>query len=186
MTVADVLGCGTKKKRRSNPHQLFETQAAHTRALLHGFMIPRSTPIWEPCAGRGAIADMLRAQHYPVVESDIVKRRPRVLKRSFFDFKQPLARTVITNPPYRHAARFIRHAHILQIKLLILLLKADFMNTAQRFNLALDVGMPTHILGLIKRPDFTGEGSPPMVCSWYVWDEWHANRSVFSLLDNRK
>jgi hypothetical protein len=141
-------------------------------------------PVWEPCAGKGAISRVLRANGFKVIENDLVAFR-KITKANFLDATRAKASTIITNPPYKHATRFIEHARYLNVEFLALLLSAHFLNTELRYKLVQSVGYPTHIYGLVKRPDFTGEGSPPMVCSWFVWERWGARSSKFRLLDNR-
>jgi hypothetical protein len=183
MTIAAVLGCASAtNKRRQN--DFYETQGRHTVALCKAIKVPNA--VWEPCAGTGAISKVLRQRHITVIESDLVVRRKGIREASFFDFSQPLVPAVVTNPPYRHAAKFIRHAEKIGIQFLAVLLKADFMNAGQRYDLVHSVGYPTHVFGLISRPDFTGERCPPMVCSWFVWRLWGATASKYILVDNRK
>jgi hypothetical protein len=43
-----------------------------------------------------------------------------------------LSKAVVTNPPYRIATKFIRHALSLGVEYLALLLKADFLNAQER------------------------------------------------------
>src|SRR5262249_15831089 len=51
-------------------HDLYETPACAVEALLEVEHLPHK--IWEPCAGRGAIVDVLRERGHFVVASDLV------------------------------------------------------------------------------------------------------------------
>jgi len=58
------------KARRDD---LYPTHPGAVRALLAVEKLARPPDrIWEPCAGRGAIADVLRAAGHEVVASDLV------------------------------------------------------------------------------------------------------------------
>ena len=83
--------------------------------------------IWEPCAGYGAISRILRRYGFKVSASDIAKRaRADRHVRAGIDFFQATrfpagARLVITNPPFKHADEFIRHALSLGCDVFVLL-----------------------------------------------------------------
>ena len=84
--------------------------------------------IWEPMAGNGAIAEVLKQNKYlNVTTSDIVQRDyPLDFTQDFFTMKEfPTSmpekggRGIITNPPYNVADDFILHA--------LSTLKADYL-----------------------------------------------------------
>jgi hypothetical protein len=87
--------------------------------------------------------------------------------------ERPLALAQVTSPPYKHASAWIRQARRLKLRFLALLLKGDF-HADERRKLCEEVGYPTRIWVLSKRPDFRNQGGPPMTCNWYVWDRWGA------------
>lgn len=128
--------------------------------------------VWEPAAGEGHIVRVLEAAGLPVIASDIVDRGcPNVQLRNFFDYDEPPARVVFTNPPYGSQApeKFVRHALRLGCVYVALFLKANYWNAQERLQLYSD-WPPVAVYPLTWRPDWTGEGSPTMDMSWYVWD----------------
>lgn len=104
---------------------LYETPAVCTRAALRarifegmegGCVWPGGPgAVWEPCAGRGAIARELRAAGYAVVAQDLVDYPGRDLDiATGIDFLMErvapaAAKCIITNPPYKLADAFVRH-----------------------------------------------------------------------------
>ena len=90
---------------------LYETPPEAVHALLANF--PVTEPVWEPCAGRGAISRILLSEGHTVHAQDLCtynNQDPYIQTR--IDFLMELAapcRLIITNPPYKLADQFIRH-----------------------------------------------------------------------------
>jgi hypothetical protein len=111
---------------------LYETPACAVEALLRVERLPHR--LWEPAAGRGAIANVLRDRGHAVIASDIVDYGfPLHFVADFLAMKYPLAScsTIITNPPYRDADRFVRHALDL-VPHVHLLLRLAFLESVRR------------------------------------------------------
>jgi hypothetical protein len=178
VSVAKILGCGSAVNKRK-PFDFYETPSWAVEQLCSVESLPPS--VWEPCAGHGAIARVLRRYGVGVIETDLVCRSAGQKCCDFLKVRKALAKAIITNPPYRDATEFIRQAHRLGVSYLALLLKADFLNTGARYRLVNEIGYPSRIWGLTSRPDFLGQGAPTMNCSWFVW-EGHAPRAVLELL----
>jgi hypothetical protein len=102
-------------------------EATETLIRIAGPRLSRAPKIWEPCAGHGAISRILRERGYKVIASDIAKRKAadRHVKPSIDFFAQrkhpPYARLIITNPPFRYADEFLRHALALGCDVFVLL-----------------------------------------------------------------
>ena len=140
----------------------YPTPPEVTVALLKFLSLPTQAHIWEPACGEGHMVDVMEAMGYTVTGTDI---------RTGYDFlSEPpmLCDWIITNPPFRLAADFIRRCAE-HGKPFALLLKAQFWNAAKRYKLFLEI-TPTRILPLTWRPDFTGKGQAMMDMSWCVWD----------------
>lgn len=93
---------------------LYETHPVATKTLLkhHGHKIP--DVIWECCAGRGAISREIKQTGRKVISTDLNKHEGAdeeiETAIDFFFELQPRASMIITNPPYKLANDFIRHA----------------------------------------------------------------------------
>src|SRR5262245_8152754 len=91
----------------------YSTPGIAVEALLEAEHFTPNTRVWEPAAGEGAVAHVLRAHGLPVICSDIVERGfPLRFTGDFFlQSKAPAGcTTIITNPPYRNATEFAEHA----------------------------------------------------------------------------
>src|SRR6516225_3418709 len=110
---------------------LYETPPVAVEALLAVENLPHW--IWEPCAGRGAIANVLRDRGHAVVCSDLIRYDDFPL-HFVGDFmrqaKAPVGcDAIVTNPPYQIATEFGRHALDLAPRVYLLLRLAFLEST---------------------------------------------------------
>jgi len=103
---------------------LYETPIEAVRALIATGELPASPArIWEPAAGRGAIHDPLREAGFDCYGSDLVDYGKDWGGHDFLmEWKAPPRVDVIcTNPPFKLADAFVRHALTLAPKVIMLL-----------------------------------------------------------------
>jgi hypothetical protein len=130
-----ALRGGTLAERGVDLH---ETPPCAVAALLRVERI--EGPVWEPVAGRGAVVSVLRAAGIAVVASDIATRPdadPAITPGiDFFAQRQapPGCRTILTNPPFLCADRFVRHALTL-VPDVIVLERLAWLESAKRIDL---------------------------------------------------
>lgn len=178
---AMMAGGNPAQGRRA--HDYYATPPEATRALLaaegehlRAHIGDCRPAIWEPACGDGAICRVLEAEGWgPVVASDLIDRGHGEGGIDFLASTKLRAPAIITNPPFRLAEAFVRHALLtLRCGWLALLLKATWWHAAERAALWRECP-PAAIHPLTWRLDFTGGGSPAMECAWMVWDSaiWH-------------
>lgn len=90
--------------------EFYPTPPEATRALLAAERFNGS--IWEPACGQGHIAKVLTDHGHKVVATDLIDYGFGQHGRDFLMEKEPLARNIITNPPYGRglADAFCLHA----------------------------------------------------------------------------
>ena len=152
-----IVGGGGERRAMD----FYPTPPEVTVALLRFLHIPRSSVIWEPAAGDGAMADVLERFGYDVIRTDIQTGV------DFLTAEDRLCDWIITNPPFKGAEEFIRRAARTG-KPFAFLLKCQYWHAAKRTQLFRD-NTPSFILPLAWRPDFTGEGNALMDMAWNVW-----------------
>lgn len=132
---------------------------------LRGF--PRS--VWEPACGDGALSEVLELAGFDVVSTDLRDRgyAPGLPGVDFLTVPRKLALSIVTNPPFKLAEKFIRHARKLDVEYMALLLKINFWNV-HRGGL-FEFWRPAAIHPLTFRIDFTGQGRPTMDVAWSIW-----------------
>lgn len=131
--------------------------------------------IWEPACGDGRMARELTRHGHNVIASDIAYTGFG-FAADFLLMKNKVS-AIVTNPPFSLAARFIKHANELA-PYVALLLKSTYWNAASRLKLY-DALPCAAVYPLTWRLDFTGQGAPPMDCTWYVWDRKRWGARVF-------
>jgi hypothetical protein len=166
-----MTGSAGKTKRADN--DFYPTPANVTQAFMEAeiYAIRRIINIvWEPCAGNGAMKDVLAQYGLEVTASDVAPQRADIDQQNFLLVKSMRAPVIITNPPFALAADIIDHALTnSRTRYLALLLKASFWHAAERISLWQRY-KPSIIYPLTWRPDFTGGGAPTMECAWHVWN----------------
>lgn len=91
-------------------YDFYPTPPEATRALLSVEQFEGS--IWECACGDGAIATVLKDAGHEVVGTDLIYRGYGTGDTDFLKQRKPLARNVVTNPPYGRglADAFVKHA----------------------------------------------------------------------------
>jgi hypothetical protein len=162
---------------------LYETPPEATGALLKVEQLPRR--IWEPACGRGAIVNVLRAAGHEVVATDIANygipiTAPGYWGSDFLTERAAPAGTecILTNPPYRLAAEFVRHALTLCPRA-IFLLRLAFLESTRRSDI-LDGGQLARVyvfrnrLPMMHRSGWAGPRATSAIpFAWFSWDASH-------------
>lgn len=145
--------------------------------------------IWEPAAGDGALVRQLGGWGFDVVASDLVDRGCGARLASFYDFEAAAAPAIVTNPPFQECnwrdgrGRWIRHAiEGLGVEYMALLLSWSWPGAGGLAGVWADCP-PARVYLMRWKIDFTGEGSPPQLNAWFVWDRAHRGETLLRMLD---
>jgi hypothetical protein len=160
---------------------LYETDPRITHALLKVEPLPKY--IWEPACGPGAIVNVLRAAGHQVVASDITNYGVPITCYWGVDFLEeqtaPVGtEAIVTNPPYRYATEFVRHALKLCPKT-VMLLRLAFLESVSRSDI-LDDGRLARVYPfrnrapMMHRDGWDGPKTNSAVAfAWFSWDAAH-------------
>jgi hypothetical protein len=178
-TISSILGCESAINVRE-PDDFYQTPRACTEALItaEGDRMPMT--VWDPCCGTGDISVVLANSGRQVVSTDLVDRGFGFGGVDFLKVEKPLAKALVTNPPFKYAEAILRHAADIGIEYLIFLHKAHWLNTRERGRMIEQVWCPARCWLLTWRPDFKGQGAPTMDCSWYVFERASMKASSWS------
>ena len=159
---------------------LYETPPCAVRALLAVEQIP-SGAIWEPACGPGAITRVLRAAGHEVWSTDLVDYELPDQDQSGIDFLMEhgsmpyYVGSILTNPPYKLADQFVRHALLLCPRV-YMLLRLAFLESEGRSDI-IDGGLLHRVyvfrkrLPMMHRAGWAGpRTSSAMAFAWFCWD----------------
>jgi hypothetical protein len=161
---------------------LYETPECATRALLAVESLP-SGAVWEPACGPGAIVRVLRAAGHEVYATDLVDYGSPDQDAHGVDFLMEFSApdsiaSIVTNPPFKLADEFVRHALLLCPRV-YMLLRLAFLESERRSGI-LDNGSLKRVyvfrerLPMMHRAGWNGpRASSAMAFAWFVWDRQH-------------
>lgn len=164
----------------------FPTPPWATRALCEALRLPpwrMQETAWEPACGAGHMARPLGEYFSHVVATDIAADQIGYGQRLDFllepapVFPTGRADAIITNPPFRLAASFIRHA-LPQAKVVAMLVRTVFLHGGDRYRSLWDPHPPTAILLFSERvPMVKGRClRRASTATDYAWVVWGADR----------
>lgn len=172
----------------------YPTPPDPTRAFLHAEIdrLREFDGIWEPAAGDGAMVREMHALGLVTYASDIIDRGGDADQiRNFYKFALPAFPAIVTNPPFQECgwgngkARWLKHAlDTLDVDYMALLLNWTWPGAGGLGPFWAD--HPCARVYLMRwKIDFTGQGAPPMLNGWFVWDKkWHGE-TVLRMLDRK-
>jgi hypothetical protein len=154
-------------------HDVYETPAVAVEALLRAERLPPH--IWEPCCGSGCIVNVLRRHGHRVTSSDLIGDGIDFLKERH---APDGVGAIVTNPPYKLAAKFVRHGLEL-VPMVVMLLRLNFLEGVGRADL-IDGGYLARVHVFANRlprmhlVGWTGpRSSATTAFAWFVWLSSH-------------
>lgn len=156
---------------------LYETPPEAVRALLTLERLPPC--IWEPAAGRGAIVNVLRSAGHTVLGTDLVDYGAKFGVFAGRDFLMELCspfgcECIVTNPPYKMADEFVRHA-IKLVPKVCMLLRLAYLEGIERSDLIdgalARVWVFRNRLPRMHREGWTGpKATSTIAFAWFVFE----------------
>ena len=134
--------------------------------------------ILEPSAGTGQITRILQESNAIVDEYDIDPELDYSGNTNFMDFtslenvrtlKKRYYDSVVMNPPYSHAAKFIDHARLCA-PVVCALLRWTWLEPCGDRAEFLEMYPPNRVI-VLPRPKFAGKGADQATSAWFIWEE---------------
>lgn len=171
-----VLSMQAPRLTGRQEHDFYRTPPAATRALLEKESPPLK--LWEPACGDGAISKVLEAAGYQVRSSDLHDRGFGEAGIDFFGQHEDLSQTgVITNPPFKIADQFARHALLQGAPYVALLHRLAWLEGAERRRDLWIPFPPARVWVFSKRmtlwrgdEDRPAGASGTTAYAWFVWE----------------
>ena len=174
-------------------NEFYPTPPEPIRAFIHAEMgrLRDFPAIWEASAGDGAIVRELQSVGFKVIASDLIDRGCGAEIRDFYDFSQAPSQCTVQNPPFAECgwgngkARWLKHAlETLDVEYMALLMNWGWPGAAGLKHFYAK-HPPARVYLMRWKIDFTGQGAPPMLNAWFVWDKKHKGETILRMLDRR-
>ena len=173
--------------------EFYPTPMEPIRAIIHAELdrLKDFPVIWGPSCGTGVIGRELRAHGLRTYDSDLVDRGCGAEIKSFYDYAEAPSKAILENPPFAECnerdgkGRWIWHAlDKLGVEYMGLLLNWSWPGAGGHAGLWAKYP-PARVYLMRWKIDFTGQGAPPMLNGWFVWDKRHVGETVLRMLDRR-
>lgn len=123
------------------------------------------------------MSDVLKAAGYTVFSSDIVDRGYKETEIiNFLEFKEVNSMDIITNPPYKYAKEFVKHALDISVAgtKIAMFLKLTFLESQSRKELFREYPFRTLYVSFsrlqcAKNGDFEKYSGTAVAYGWYIW-----------------
>lgn len=141
--------------------------------------------VLEPACGKGHITEVLLKHGYATVSFDIVDRGYNGIQKDFFTL-QKWDGDIITNPPYKDALKFVRHA--LEIvnggAKIAMFLRLQFLEGKERGKFFLEnppkkIYVASGRLNVAKNGEFEKyKKANAMAFAWYIWKKGYGGKPM--------
>jgi hypothetical protein len=173
--------------------EFYPTPPEPIRALLHAEIdrLRDFDLIWDASAGDGALVREMESVGLKVYASDLIDRGCGAEIRDFYDYTDGPSKASVQNPPFDQCgwgngkARWLYHAlDVLGLEYMALLMNWGWPGAG---GLAPFYAKhpPARVYLMRWKIDFTGQGAPPMLNAWFVWDKQHKGETVLRMLDRK-
>lgn len=173
--------------------EFYPTPVEPIRSVIHAEIERlRDFPlVWGPACGTGVIGRELRANGIATYDSDLIDRGCGAEIRNFYDFTAAPSKAILENPPFAECgwgngkARWLYHAlETLGVEYMGLLLNWGFPGAGGLAPFWAKYP-PARVYLMRWKIDFTGQGAPPMLNGWFIWDKKHEGETVLRMLDRK-
>lgn len=133
-SIWKTLGASNHTDKERQNEDYYATDPSAAELLLQIENIDKNKPIWECAAGEKHLSNIFEQHGYKVRSSDLVMRTDGVEQLDFLSQKEKWDGTIITNPPYNQAVKFIEKAMetVTEGNKVIMFLKIQFLEGKSR------------------------------------------------------
>lgn len=175
--VAYVRGIIPDKENRE-VNDFYPTPPRATKALLSVETFDGS--IWEPACGDGAMSRVLEEAGHSVLSTDLVDRGYGQPGIDFLLDYRTRAANIVTNPPFKFAEEFVRHALTRADRKVAMLCRLAWLEGKARQRLFRSTPLArVHVFSarvpMLRGGDEMLKGGGGMIAfAWFVWDHAHS------------
>jgi len=156
------------KRRKSDGIDFHSTDPRWTYALLRNYRILGA--VLEPCAGDGAMVDVMRSRGIDVIASDLVDRGIYTVKDAMSYERAP---NIVTNPPYSQADEMIEHFLLITEGVVAVLMRIAWLQGKKRKERIFDKKRPDTVIIVNGRMPLPNGQHSQFPHVWVTWDNTH-------------
>ena len=185
--LALMLGASNHSVTDRESNDFYATEPRAVEKLLSVLKrdgVRLSDPLWEPACGQGHISKVLDEAGYEVRSTDLIDRGYGSVL-NFLEGEELWRGDIITNPPFKLSAEFIRKSLSLVGvgQRVIFFQRLNFLESAKRFALFQEfpiryVYVHASRVGTAMGGDFQRYHAKSMAYAWYVWEKGYQGDTV--------
>jgi len=185
--LALMLGASNHSVTDRESNDFYATEPRAVEKLLSVLKrdgVRLSDPLWEPACGQGHISKVLDEAGYEVRSTDLIDRGYGSVL-NFLECEELWRGDIITNPPFKLSAEFIRKSLSLVGvgQRVIFFQRLNFLESAKRFALFQEfpiryVYVHASRVGTAMGGDFQRYHAKSMAYAWYVWEKGYQGDTV--------
>lgn len=164
-----------KSERAENDYYATHPKAAEMLCDLMDF----SPNIWECACGEGHLAKVFISRGYKVRATDLINRGYGQGGIDFLSQLESWDGDIITNPPYKYATEFVKHALELVTdgRKVAMFLKLTFLEGKRRYDDIFKITPPRWVyvssarLPCAPNGDFAHMDSSAACYAWFIWEK---------------
>jgi hypothetical protein len=134
-------------------------------------------PVWEPASGDGRIVEACRRRGIDCFGTDIQHRVDFLRERRHVD-------NILTNPPFRLADKFYRHALRLAKRKVVMLGQINALVGLKRYETVYRFWPLARVYVFVERLQFVQKKHSLHDYCWLVWDRNHKGRTELHQIYN--
>lgn len=186
-SIYSCLGASNHTEEERQVDDYYATEPKAVELLLENEKF--SNCVLEPACGQGHISEVLKQHGYQVISTDLIDRGYGQGNKDFFEMSE-CNMDIITNPPYKYAKEFVKHA--LDIvpdgTKIAMFLKLTFLESKSRKELFLAYPFKTlyvssNRLRCAKNGDFKNNKKSAVAYGWYVWEKGYKGEPIIKWIN---
>lgn len=181
-----TLGASNHSKSERHPDDYYATDPKALELLLD--LETFSQDVWEPACGGGHLSKVLESRGYHVRSTDLNDWGYGESGIDFLHTEESYNGDIITNPPYKNALAFVKHAlHTVKSgHKVAMFLRLNFLEGKSRRELfecypPLIIYVSSSRIGCCKSGDFSKEqlaANSAQAYAWFIWQKGYAGDTV--------
>ena len=187
-SVYTTLGASNHTEDEREQHDYYATDPIAIDVLINDGESEINHNVWECACGEGHLAKRLSDYGYNVTATDLIDRGFGTGGVNFLETNTIFNGDIVTNPPYKHAVKFIEHA--LDIiptgNKVFMFLKLQFLEGKSRKELFKKyppkcVYVSSSRILCAKNGDFEGmkkSGGSAVAYAWYEWEKGYTGDTI--------